>query len=186
MKDSWHFDLEVNGFESFPFWFDFCAFLAGVSHTDFFTGTSSVSSSSKLLSSLSSLSSLAANHLETGYTVVWLESSWLFLVCFQIVSDCFNYFRWFWRKHCLLFILPIFLFPNGLLEKEMATHSSILSWRIPMERGAWWARVHGVTKRGTDWVTKYIGYHRGILPERQKISDGLLSLVTQSCLTLWN
>ena len=21
----------------------------------------------------------------------------------------------------------------------MATHSSILAWRIPMERGAWWA-----------------------------------------------
>ena len=22
----------------------------------------------------------------------------------------------------------------------MATHSSILAWRIPMDRGAWWAR----------------------------------------------
>ena len=29
------------------------------------------------------------------------------------------------------------------LEKEMATHSSILAWRIPMDRGAWWATVHG-------------------------------------------
>ena len=25
----------------------------------------------------------------------------------------------------------------------MATHSSILAWRIPMDRGAWWAAVHG-------------------------------------------
>ena len=25
----------------------------------------------------------------------------------------------------------------------MATHSSILAWRIPMDRGAWWAIVHG-------------------------------------------
>ena len=25
----------------------------------------------------------------------------------------------------------------------MATHSSILAWRIPMDRGAWWATVHG-------------------------------------------
>ena len=25
------------------------------------------------------------------------------------------------------------------LEKGMATHSSILAWRIPMDRGAWWA-----------------------------------------------
>ena len=23
------------------------------------------------------------------------------------------------------------------LEEEMATHSSILAWRIPMDRGAW-------------------------------------------------
>ena len=30
------------------------------------------------------------------------------------------------------------------LEKEMATHSSILAWRIPMDRGAWRATVHGV------------------------------------------
>ena len=35
------------------------------------------------------------------------------------------------------------------LEKEMATHSSILSWRIPMDRGAWRAIVHGVTKSWT-------------------------------------
>ena len=27
------------------------------------------------------------------------------------------------------------------LEKGMATHSSILAWRIPMNRGAWWATV---------------------------------------------
>ena len=26
----------------------------------------------------------------------------------------------------------------------MATHSSILAWRIPMDRGAWWATVHGI------------------------------------------
>ena len=33
-----------------------------------------------------------------------------------------------------------------VLEKEMATHSSILAWRIPMDRGVWWATVHGVAK----------------------------------------
>ena len=26
----------------------------------------------------------------------------------------------------------------------MATHSSILAWEIPMDRGAWWATVHKV------------------------------------------
>ena len=32
------------------------------------------------------------------------------------------------------------------LEKEMATHSSILAWKNPMDRGAWWATLHGVSK----------------------------------------
>ena len=32
------------------------------------------------------------------------------------------------------------------LEKEMAIHSSNLAWRIPMDRGAWQAIVHGITK----------------------------------------
>ena len=32
------------------------------------------------------------------------------------------------------------------LEEGMATHSSILAWRISMDRGVWWATVHEVTK----------------------------------------
>ena len=36
------------------------------------------------------------------------------------------------------------------LEEGMATHSSILAWRVPMDRGAWWARVHGVAKSQTE------------------------------------
>ena len=35
------------------------------------------------------------------------------------------------------------------LEMGMATPSSILAWRIPMDRGAWWATVHGVPKSWT-------------------------------------
>ena len=35
------------------------------------------------------------------------------------------------------------------LEEDLATHPSILAWRIPMDRGAWWATVHGVTKSQT-------------------------------------
>ena len=35
------------------------------------------------------------------------------------------------------------------LEESVATHSSVLAWRIPMERGAWWATVHGVLKSQT-------------------------------------
>ena len=32
------------------------------------------------------------------------------------------------------------------LEEGMATHSSVLAWRIPMDRGAWWTTVHGIEK----------------------------------------
>ena len=35
------------------------------------------------------------------------------------------------------------------LKEGMATHSSILIWRIPMDRAAWWATVHGVAKGRT-------------------------------------
>ena len=28
----------------------------------------------------------------------------------------------------------------------MATHSSVLAWRIPMNGGTWWAAVHGVAE----------------------------------------
>ena len=35
------------------------------------------------------------------------------------------------------------------LEEGMATHSSFLAWRIPMDRGAWRATAHDVTKSQT-------------------------------------
>ena len=38
---------------------------------------------------------------------------------------------------------------EGLLEKEMPTHSSILPVENPMDGGAWWAAVHGVAKSRT-------------------------------------
>ena len=38
------------------------------------------------------------------------------------------------------------------LEEKMATHSSILAWRIPMDRGARWATVYRATKSQT-WLT---------------------------------
>ena len=41
----------------------------------------------------------------------------------------------------------------------MATHSSILAWRIRMDRGAWWITVHGVTELDTTEAT----YHAHML-----------------------
>ena len=42
-----------------------------------------------------------------------------------------------------------FLHQEDPLEQEMAIHTSILAWRIPMVRGAWRVTVHGVTKNWT-------------------------------------
>ena len=35
------------------------------------------------------------------------------------------------------------------LEKGMSSHSLILAWRIPMDKGAWQAPVHRVAKSRT-------------------------------------
>ena len=36
------------------------------------------------------------------------------------------------------------------LEKEMVTHYNISSLGNPMDRGTWWATVHGVSRVGHD------------------------------------
>ena len=38
---------------------------------------------------------------------------------------------------------------EDLLEQGMATKSNILAWRIPMDRGAWWAIACRVSKSQT-------------------------------------
>ena len=40
------------------------------------------------------------------------------------------------------------------LEKGMVTLSSILAWRIPMDKGAWQATVHGLARVGHNLATK--------------------------------
>ena len=50
------------------------------------------------------------------------------------------------RKNAMQKTWVQFLVGEDPLEKSMATHSSILAWRIPMNRGAWRATVHGVTE----------------------------------------
>ena len=35
------------------------------------------------------------------------------------------------------------------MEKKMTNHSSVLAWKISMDRGAWWVTDHGVAKSWT-------------------------------------
>ena len=49
---------------------------------------------------------------------------------------------------------------EDLLEEGMATHSSILAWRIPMDRGAWQAEVPGVGCKGSDMTEQLITAHK--------------------------
>ena len=42
-----------------------------------------------------------------------------------------------------------FLSWEDALEEGMATHSSMLAWKIPTDREAWWAAVHGVSESDT-------------------------------------
>ena len=50
---------------------------------------------------------------------------------------------------CNVGVLGLILGWEDPLEEGMATHSSILLWRIPMDRGAWQAIVHRVAKSWT-------------------------------------
>ena len=76
---------------------------------------------------------------------------------------------------------------EGPLEEGMATHTSILAWRIPMDRGAWWVAVHGVSKEldTTEWLStahsKYLCIY-GRLCLKCRDRGAMRSLCfTQSC-----
>ena len=44
----------------------------------------------------------------------------------------------------------------------MATHSSILAWRIPMDRGTWWIIAHGIHQAPLSMEFSREEYWRGV------------------------
>ena len=65
------------------------------------------------------------------------------------------------------------------LEEGMATHSSILTWGIPMYKGAWRAVVMGSQRVGHDSATK----HRAA--PNANLQGSRSARTTQMCKRLW-
>ena len=45
--------------------------------------------------------------------------------------------------------------PEDPLEEGTATYPSVLAWRIPMDRGAWWVTFMGSQRAGHGWETRH-------------------------------
>ena len=82
------------------------------------------------------------------YMELWIKQE----ICLQLgfpdssdgkVSAC-NAKIWIW-----------FLGWGDPLEEGMATHSSILAWKIPINRGAWQTIVHGVVRVRDEGAMKH-------------------------------
>ena len=64
---------------------------------------------------------------------------------------------------------------EGPLKKEMATHSSIFFLENPMDRGAWWTTVHGVSEsNGTEWITLSFFFSSASMGRNYKEEDFIL------------
>ena len=64
--------------------------------------------------------------------------SWVSLVAQTVMNPPIMQETWVWS-----------LGWEDPLEEDTATHSSILAWRIPMDRGVWRATVHGMAESQT-------------------------------------
>ena len=72
-----------------------------------------------------------------------LQYSWASLVAQTVKNPPAMWETWVWS-----------LCWEDPLEEGMDTHSRILAWRIPMDRGAWQAIVHGVSELDiTEWLS---------------------------------
>ena len=67
------------------------------------------------------------------------------------------------------------------MEGGIATHSSILAWRICMDRGDWQATVHGITKNWTWLTTAWEGVN---LSSSFNILATALNIKLMRCFTL--
>ena len=57
----------------------------------------------------------------------------------------------------------------------MASHSSVLAWRVPIDRGAWWATVHGVAKSQTRLSDFAFTFHFHVLEKEMATHSSVLA-----------
>ena len=57
----------------------------------------------------------------------------------------------------------------------MAPHSSTLAWKIPMDGGAWWAAVHGVTEGRTQLSDFTFPFHFHALEKEMATHSSVLA-----------
>ena len=62
------------------------------------------------------------------------------------------------------------------LEEGMATHSSIVAWRIPMDRGAWWAPARGIAELD---MPKQLSTQHIYLPKNSKNIGNLNNIINK-------
>ena len=113
----------------------------------------------------------------TEYTVVFPGSSAYRESAYNAERPCFN--SWVRKIHWRMDRLPMPIFLGFLsgsdnkestcnagdlswednLTKGMATHSNILAWRVPMDRGAWQATVHAIAKSQTQLSNFQFHFH---------------------------
>ena len=62
------------------------------------------------------------------------------------------------------------------LEDTMAVYSSILAWRIPMDRGAWWVTAYSIKKSST-WLKQLSmqnSYNEALTPSLAVLGNGTM------------
>ena len=76
--------------------------------------------------------------------------------CITLICETFDFYVTFLMIFCVLFYCFFFLYllPSryGLGEGN-STPLQYSCLENPMDRGAWWAAVHGVTRVGPNWAT---------------------------------
>ena len=70
---------------------------------------------------------------------------------------------------------PPIWFAAHFLEKAMASHSSTLAWKNPMDGGAWWAAVHGVAKSRTGLSNFPFTFHFHALEKEMATDSSVLA-----------